>query len=287
MTSRSIYRRAKAKAKRALGLERPVLAPPPYAPPRVEHFYWQSSRGVNFGDYLSSVVVQRMLARREFLIDEEVPRRRRLLAVGSVLHFANDHDTIWGSGVNGKVADDQHRFRSLDVRAVRGPLTRRYLTGRGIAVPEIYGDPALLLPTLMPTRFRRDAATAQGIGVVPNLHDLPLVAGEPGLISPLQGWSVVIDRILRSEFIISSSLHGIIIADAFRIPARLVRLSETEPMFKYEDYALGAGREGIVAARSIPEAMEMGPMDLIDHDPTALMAAFPYDLWSPAGHAAP
>lgn len=49
-------------------------------------------------------------------------------------------DTIWGTGINGKVSEDLHKFEKLDVRAVRGPLTRNYLISKGINCPEVYGD---------------------------------------------------------------------------------------------------------------------------------------------------
>ena len=38
---------------------------------------------------------------------------------------------------------------------------------------------------------------------------------------------------------LSSSLHGIVLAEAFRIPARMLRLTENEPLYKYQDYYEG------------------------------------------------
>jgi pyruvyltransferase len=39
--------------------------------------------------------------------------------------------------------------------------------------------------------------------------------------------------------VLSSSLHGIVLAEAFRIPARMLRLTENEPLYKYQDYYEG------------------------------------------------
>lgn len=249
---------------------------------RVELFHWQPKSGEqNFGDHLSRIIVSRVLAKYERLLEETVSSPRRMLAVGSVLHFAQDHDVIWGSGVNGKVDDRLHRFKQLDVRAVRGPLTRGVLVERGIAVPEVYGDPVLLLPELFPSRFR--PIPKRDYAFVPNLHDLSRVGAERNIISPLLPWSQVIESILESEFIVSSSLHGLIVAEAYGIPACYLRLSETEAMFKFEDYYQGTGRSDIRVVGSFTEARSSGGMSGFDFNPQPLLGAFPIDLWGGAG----
>lgn len=245
----------------------------------VELFHWQPKSGAqNFGDHLSRVVVSRYLAGKERLLDETVSAQRRLLAIGSILHFARDLDVVWGSGVNGKIDERKHQFRQLDVRAVRGPLTREYLLQRGIDVPEVYGDPALLLPTLFPTRFR--PAPTREYAFVPNLHDLSVSTHGHDVISPLLPWQTVVESILQCEFIISSSLHGLIVAEAYGIPARYIRLSETEAMFKFEDYYQGTGRTGIPVAGSFAEARSSMDAPSLSFNPQPLMDAFPIDLWS-------
>lgn len=245
----------------------------------MELFHWQPKTGEqNFGDHLSYVVVSRLLARHEMLLDEAARAHKRLLAVGSILHFAQNDDVIWGSGINGKIHENKHTFSRLDVRAVRGPLTRTYLSGRGISVPEVYGDPVLLLPTLFPNRFKKAPRVENCF--VPNLHDLSATIGERNVVSPLLPWNQVVERILESEFVISSSLHGLIVAEAFGIPACYVRLSETEAIFKFEDYFQGTGRRNIPVAGSFAEARSLGGAPGISFDPNPLMDAFPVDLWS-------
>jgi pyruvyltransferase len=250
----------------------------PYRYPQVKIFFWSPQNCLNFGDYLASAVVSRMLAAREILADEPVDEPATLLSIGSVLHFAKDGDIVWGSGRNGKISDDRHAFSRLDVRATRGPLTRRFLLDRGIAVPKVYGDPALLLPHLFPTRFRR-APTPGKIGIVPNLNDLSVI-DRGDIIDPTRRWDLVIDEILSCEMIVASSLHGLIVADAFGIPAAHVRFSDVEPDFKYIDYYEGAGRSNFWSSNSIEEAMSRGPLPPLSFDSEALLSAFPYDLWS-------
>jgi pyruvyltransferase len=251
--------------------------------PTTRLLVWRPPNGrVNFGDFLSQVIVELMLARRGITLGDETRKPHQLLAIGSVLHFATDGAVVWGTGVNGKMPVEQHAFRSLDVRAVRGPLTRAFLTERKIAVPEVYGDPGLLLPVLAPGRFKRGAGA--GPGFVPNLNDMAELgakelSGVP-VVSPLNGWNRCVAEILEHDLILASSLHGLIIAEAYGIPARYVRLSETENLFKYRDYYEGTGRPNFGFARSVAEGLEMGGEQPAVFDSSRLIQAFPFDLWA-------
>lgn len=247
---------------------------------RVELFYWKPAKGNNFGDDLSSVVVTKVAADRGYFLNEQVGRRARMLAIGSILHFAKDGDVVWGSGVNGKIEPNRHAFSKIDVRAVRGPLTRDFLRKRGIDVPEIYGDPALLLPHILPS-LTPDAKRRPYV-VVPNLHDEATLAGTANMVSPLLPWRRCVTEILSADFVIATSLHGVIVAEAFGIPCRYLRISQNESPFKYDDYAMGTGRSGLPHASSVAEALEMGPMAPIQYDARPLLSAFPVDLWQPS-----
>lgn len=228
----------------------------------------------NFGDLLGPVVVRRVLEQRG-LPDAAASTPAKLFSIGSVLHFARDGDVVWGSGVNGKVAAEEHQFSRLDVRAVRGPLTRAFLTDRGIHVPEVYGDPALLLGHLWP-RLRAEPKRHR-LTVVPNLHDHASTR-HPQAINPRGNLWRIITRIARSELVVGSSLHGIIVADALGIPARLV-VPGAEPAFKYEDYYRGSGRDDYTPAATVEEAVAMGGEPLCSWDAGPLLASFPDDLW--------
>lgn len=246
--------------------------------PQVDLVSWEPADGSrNFGDHLSRVIVAAVAGGHGYTLEDETSRAARMLAVGSILHFANDGDTIWGSGVNGKIPLEQITARKLDVRAVRGPKTARILRDRGIAVPDVYGDPALLIPRYFGERFK--PMPTRDYVLVPNLHDLAKVKEEAHLVSPLWGWNRCIAEIMSARLVIASSLHGIIIAEAFGVPARFLRLSETEDLFKYDDYAQGTGRDTLKPARTIQEALDMGRHPPIEFDADALIRAFPVDLW--------
>jgi pyruvyltransferase len=245
----------------------------------VELVFWTPGRGLqNFGDHLSTVIVTKLLADRSLFLSQATGNSARLLALGSILHKARDGDVIWGSGRNGIVGDEHHVFESLDVRAVRGPLTCDFLRRRGIDVPEIYGDPGLLARALLP-QFA-DLPKSRDEIIIPNLQDIGLTRGMANVVSPFAPWNRVLRAIGSSRLVIASSLHAIIIAETYGIPVRYVRLSEEEPLLKYEDYFAGTGRALPDFGRSVEEAREMGGMPPLEYDPGPLMQAFPFDLWN-------
>lgn len=234
----------------------------------------------NFGDLIGPRLVERLATDRR--LTKPAPGRSRLLAVGSIIHFARSGDTVWGSGVNGVIGEDEYRFDDLDVRSVRGPLTRQFLLDRGIDAPEIYGDPALLLPELYPELVAIAADKRRDYVVVPNLNDYRRHSAEDpsNVLDPCSGLDHCLATIASSKYVVGSSLHAIIIAEALGIPARLVG-SAIESPFKYEDYYRGTGREPIPAAESIAEAVADRPeTPRLECDLDAIREAFPVDLWN-------
>lgn len=228
----------------------------------------------NFGDLIGPVVVRELA--------KSAPGRaegRRLLSVGSTLHFAKDGDTVWGTGRNAKMPDDLHRFGALDVRATRGPLTRAWLAERGIAAPAVYGDPALLLPTLFPRFTESLARRSRGVTIVPNLHDAPKWRDSDGFLDPTSRLWRCVRTIAESSHVVASSLHGIIIAETFGVPASLL-LPGVEDLFKYRDYFEGTGRELPHTASTLREALDNPAPPIADWRPQPLVDAFPRDLWS-------
>jgi len=252
--------------------------------PHVELFFWRPDDGtINFGDYLSLVVVEQCLRQSGYTLTDETSRQARMFAIGSVLHYARDGDVIWGSGINGRAGQDDlnRRVQTLDVRAVRGPRTQEVLRRRGLSVPDVFGDPALLLPQMFPGRFQRRHARPWIF--VPNLHDLSMIdATADNVVSPLGSWNRRIEAILEAELVLASSLHGLIVAEAYGIPARYVRLSNGESEFKYRDYYEGTGRFDVAFASSLEQGREMGGAAPLNFNTAPLMSSFPIDLWREA-----
>jgi pyruvyltransferase len=233
----------------------------------------------NFGDLLGPLIVRLMVDRCRLTAAGSARDGQRLLSVGSVVHFARTGDTLWGAGVNGKVAAD-YAFERLDVRAVRGPRTAQFLRARGISVPDVFGDPALLLPDLMPELPAAAEHKSADVVVVPNLNDVKRYAstGNHRILDPRSDLTQVLRQIASAKFVTGSSLHAIIVAESLGIPARLVAPA-TEAPFKYLDYYEGTGRAGYTAADTVDAAVRMGGEPPLAWSREPLLASFPGDLW--------
>lgn len=273
-------------ARRLLSRLRPVSN-------RVAIWSWNPVGGTNFGDALSIDVVNGMLARHGLAAQTEVfdDRRRyrkRLLAVGSILHNARPGDTVWGSGINGKNPASMTRqdFRGIDFRACRGPLTRQFVNRNGGRCPAVFGDPAILLPTLFPEQSPGEPGRAGGdIIVIPNIIEDALGLFDelpPGTrkVSPNQDWRDVLREITGAQVVLASSLHGLILADVYGVP--FVRIeSLIEPAFKYMDYFLATGRAGVQTAPTVEQALALSPeTPYRDAGAPDLLQAFPADIFA-------
>jgi pyruvyltransferase len=115
-------------------------------------------------------------------------------------------------------------------------------------VPEVYGDPALLLPLI----YNPDIQKTHEIGIIPHYVDKKIVlqkyafdSGFNKFIDVSLPWKKFIDEVLSCKTIISSSLHGIIIAEAYGIPATWAVHSDKVigNGFKFRDYLTGTGRK--------------------------------------------
>ncbi len=238
----------------------------------------------NFGDLLGPRIVERM--HRQLGLGGVSQNARRLVTVGSIMHAVRDGDVVWGTGVNGKTRPELVDVKSAQFRAVRGPLSHEFLMERGHDVPEVFGDPAILVPELFP-EWHCGGRIDREVGYLPNLHDFDgwLEAGvDP--ISPLGDPAHVVSEILTCEKLVTSSLHGMIIADAYGIPVALVKPA-VEHSFKYVDYARGVNRQQLEffdtlgeASRYVQQVHAEAIAPSIMH---SLKSAFPKNLWSKEG----
>ena len=168
--------------------------------------------------------------------------------IGSVLdNSAVKNLTVLGSGF--KSDNSPLPVLPKKVVACRGPLTRKKLLESGMnEVPEVYGDPAILLPKYI----NPDSTKKYRMGIIPHYtdkknHQVQVLAssGDVKIIDVFSDIDVFIAEIKACDFTISSSLHGIIISHAFGIPSGWLKLSDNLAGggYKFMDYSLSAGYE--------------------------------------------
>ena len=236
----------------------------------VDDHTWCGIRHRNWGDdlnyyYLHKLTRRPIVFRHNFRIARWL-RHNSYLCIGTLLDgekYKDSHTIIWGSGCSGA---DRGLSTPQRVLAVRGPKSREYLQSQGIDCPEVYGDPALLLPLVyQPRRGVQCSIAASGVqevqkasyrmGIIPHVVDLhhPVIEEirekhvDEILIIDLahyKKWTDVIDQICSCERILSSSLHGLIVSDAYQVPSCWIELTGkiSGGYFKYLDYAASVNR---------------------------------------------
>lgn len=208
----------------------------------IQLFWWNENK--NIGDALNESLIGKISGKKI----ERVPANYGLdyySAIGSVIQGGNDNVTIWGSGLISEKA--KPIFKPKKVLAVRGPLTRARLMSMEVTCPEVYGDPALLISKY----YQPSKPQKYKLGVIPHYVDKKHVFFKERLPEWVKVLDVetddvqcFIDDLCSCELIVSSSLHGIIIADSYGIPSS--RACFTGDVFggdfKFLDYAMSVGR---------------------------------------------
>lgn len=255
---------------------------------RVNLEYWD--KVVNIGDQISKPIVEWMLERKGLRLDQRVKHTSHLLALGSIIGCGHFDATIWGSGINTPIATYRTgRWRKsvkYDVKAVRGPLTKQVLESFGYDCSQcVFGDPGILMPYLY---VPESSEKKYGISVIKHFKtahgENETTEGVYHFINvETDDYKEFINEIVASGKVISSSLHGIILSEAYGVPA--VFLNENGSMdreiVKYYDWYYSTGRRNVYSARTIEEAVSASPMPLPDLQEMRdkLMDSFPYEMW--------
>ena len=244
------------------------------------HWWKLGIQKQNVGDALSTVVVEYMMERNQISSDHSSDNKtKHLFAIGSIIDTTYQDATVWGSGIlNGYRTFWWRKLRSLDIRCVRGPETRRVLMANGFMCPECYGDPAVLMPLIYNPTLAPSYEQTCEYKVIRHHSDNSI---SPNSLSPMtDDYKAFIDELTKCKRVVSSSLHGIILAEAYGIPA--VLLKHDLNMFKYEDYYHSTGRYTFPIASTVEEALEITPAPLPDLKPLQhnLIQSFPVDLWA-------
>lgn len=226
-----------------------------YATP-LKVFWW---KGVpNFGDALSPLVVSHVSGRA---VTHAGARGCDLLAIGSLLQVMRRNyrearadgvrPVIWGAGLLHAVTADF--LDNVDIRLLRGPVSAALL---GVKATR-HGDPGLLADRLLRDRPERQ----DRIVVIPHhtQTDDPairaLAEADPAitLADPGEEPLSLCRRIAAARHVVASSLHGLILADAFGVGSTWMDPG-AQSHLKYHDYAAGIGRDmrAPVAVADVP-----------------------------------
>ena len=160
------------------------------------------------------------------------------MCVGSTIRHADAQTIVWGTGV----MNPRYRLRAQPrkVIGVRGPLGSAALSAMGYGEFTPIGDGALTMPRF----FSPEIDQKHAVGLIPHYVDLDHsfceIFREAGglVISPQQELEPYLRALLSCRVIVSSSLHGLIFAHAYGVPAIWVELSNRVigEGFKFHDY---------------------------------------------------
>lgn len=247
--------------------------------------WWRLDR--NWGDAVNPVLAGMISEKPVYGYQEVINVRNRPVysMIGSTLDSASIRNhVVWGAGF--MAAKGRVRIEPSQICAIRGPLTRDIFVQQGIDCPEVYGDPALLMP-----RFYQPNTTLEfELGIVPHFVDQDSQwvqsmrdRSDVLIIDIRSDTNDFLDAISRCRSIASSSLHGLVAADAYGIPSVWLEISDKVhgEGFKFRDYFASVQRPPAPPVRvdrdtSINQVLDNLHLDGIDIDLDSLINACPF-----------
>ncbi|WP_428539378.1 hypothetical protein [Rhodopila sp.] len=225
-------------------------------------YRWQG-RAANFGDELNTLLWPRLLP--DFFDDDPAVR---FLGIGSILdrrHASAATKLVAGSGYGGYEAKPV-LDRSWIIHWVRG---RRTAARLGLEAALALGDPAVLLPRALGL----PAACGHDVGFMPHFESAgwgawQSVAAMAGvrLIDPRDPPPAILQAIRGCGLLLSQALHGVIVADALRVPWVAIRPLAQVHQAKWLDWA------EMMALR--PRFRDLGASTLLEWAETSRLSGF-------------
>lgn len=211
------------------------------------HYSWGRVVHRNWGDDINIFLLKDLFHRNiSYLYMSSLSmhyNKINYVMIGSTATMlSNSQSIIWGAGI---IEEKKLTVKPKKILAVRGPLTRKYFINQGVECPSVFGDPSMLVKFVYTPNFNKKYK----IGIIPHYNDydhpaLDKFRKDPSvLFIRMEGyshWHKVIDQICSCEYIASSSLHGLIMAETYDIPNLWIELSN-ELMgghFKFHDFFL-------------------------------------------------
>ena len=215
--------------------------------------------GPNFGDAVN-VRFWKEMANKSVRFTKEGPH---YITTGSILCRAKSNSIIFGTGfisVKGDLGGEQfseyksHNKKYVipkEVIAVRGPLSRQKMLQFGVECPANYGDPLILMPCIYD---KRNTVSDRTVGIIPHyvdqnsphfkllINNLKTKGYKVKLIDIRVGhnYEKLIDEINKCEYIISSSLQGVMMGIVYNKKTIFIEFSNNVigRGFKFQDFFL-------------------------------------------------
>lgn len=197
----------------------------------------------NYGDILTPYILNRLGIKHRFARREQCDS----IFIGSIAKLARKGVSVYGSGF---IRKSDTVSTEADWRFVRGQLTREIVLNAGGKCPAIYGDMALILPELVAPEKQ-----VYEVGYCPHGVEYDLFPNDAHKIRLYHPDVENTTReITKCKKIISSSLHGIIVAMAYGIPAAYVSLSDklSGDGMKFYDFYASVGLEPVLSTIEKP-----------------------------------
>lgn len=206
-------------------------------------FYWDSRP--NFGDLVGPYLISKITNKP--VLNIMGTYSPGLMTVGSIIQMLNSKNiTIWGSGLMSQPSTDTIKklsFYKPNILSVRGYKTAEALKNIGLEVPNYnqYGDPALILPLFYQPKIVSD----KKIGICPHYSHKKLFShinidtSSFNIIDVQEDLEAVLNSIFSSKICISTSLHGLIVAQAYGIPWVWLEITDNHLSggdFKFQDF---------------------------------------------------
>lgn len=239
----------------------------------------------NVGDDLSPIIVNWMLKQRGIDPFKKIEKTKHLYCIGSIIQYGYVDATIWGSGFAYNPFFEIGLFhrkglRDLDVRCVRGPLSRNTLLELGHECPEVYGDPAVLAPLM----YNPNVEKKKDYIIIPQIereYEFEGIGEDENIVSMNNDYTYVVDQIKSANKVISSSMHGLILAESYGVPAIYYQNREDTMNYKFLDWYFSTNRRDFYSTKNLKEAIthEGNPTIDVSQLQRNLLESFPYDLW--------
>lgn len=248
----------------------------------IEYSNFPVDAPLNIGDTLTPVVFE-YIKNKYSLAEKKLKQTTHLNMIGSIIAFKKYDAVIWGSGILNEDFERKIKFNAkhvkYDIRAVRGPLTRDILIRCGYECPNVFGDPAILMPLIYKPN---DIIKKYKISIIRHYKDnteIPYGLHEISVVT--SDYKYFIDEVCASELVISSSLHGLIIAESYGVPTIWYN-PQGRGTFKYKDWYLSIGVKDPAVINNLSEIGKKRNVGLdcnISQLVEPLMNSFPFELW--------